>query len=143
MLTINIHLKTKMAVLMKTLSELCEKVQCKLVDSEPNLPYDQWDEWQLEANYSRVQLRYKGRQLTLDFWQSVGITNNPDSEGVLDCLLSDSSGVDENFEDWAANYGYDTDSRKAEKIYNLCKKQSKKTQQLLGNDFDMFLDSER
>ena len=45
----------------------------------------------------------------------------PDSVGVVWSLLNDARAIDYAcFEDWADDYGYDSDSRKAEKIYNDC-----------------------
>lgn len=41
-------------------------------------------------------------------------------EDVLNSLAMDSMGADESFSDWADNYGYDTDSIKAKKIYDSC-----------------------
>jgi len=37
------------------------------------------------------------------------------------------------FEQWADNYGYDTDSRKAEKTYRACKRQSERLKTFLGS----------
>jgi hypothetical protein len=40
---------------------------------------------------------------------------------VLACLASDASALDcASFEEWAADLGYDTDSRKAETVYRAC-----------------------
>lgn len=52
-------------------------------------------------------------------------TNNtairPDAANVLYSLVMDSSVLDAgSFEEWAGEYGYDTDSRKAESIYHAC-----------------------
>lgn len=45
----------------------------------------------------------------------------PEAASVLACLLLDSNVLDyATFEDWAAEYGYDTDSRKGESIYRAC-----------------------
>lgn len=45
----------------------------------------------------------------------------PDLCDVLASLSMDASAIDEGpFEDWASSLGYDTDSRKAEAIYNAC-----------------------
>lgn len=44
----------------------------------------------------------------------------PTAASVLYSLLQDASGADENFYDWCANYGYDTDSRKALATYEAC-----------------------
>lgn len=45
----------------------------------------------------------------------------PKTEDVVFCVVTDSNVLTfENFEDWATDYGFDTDSRKAERIYNEC-----------------------
>lgn len=45
----------------------------------------------------------------------------PDSADVLACLAMDCSALDfSGFEEWAADYGYDTDSRKAKALYRDC-----------------------
>jgi len=40
---------------------------------------------------------------------------------VVHCLLMDANGTDERFEDWAAELGFDPDSRKAERMYQACR----------------------
>lgn len=44
----------------------------------------------------------------------------PTAASVLYSLLLDASSADENFYDWCANCGYDTDSRKALSTYEAC-----------------------
>lgn len=58
----------------------------------------------------------------------------PDVATVLNCLASDSRGYDNarGFEDWANNYGYDTDSRRAEAAYRVTGEQSKRLRYFLG-----------
>jgi len=46
----------------------------------------------------------------------------PTAADVLYCLVLDAQASDELFETWADNFGYDQDSRKAEAIYNECRK---------------------
>jgi hypothetical protein len=60
----------------------------------------------------------------------------PTAADILDCLASDCSGIDNarGFEDWASDYGYDTDSRKALATYEQCVKQAAELQRLLGRD---------
>lgn len=55
-------------------------------------------------------------------------------DDVLDCLGSDSSGVlnARDFEDWASEYGYDTDSRRAERTYMAIRKQMLDLERLVG-----------
>jgi hypothetical protein len=63
------------------------------------------------------------------------IPTPPDAGTVLDCLAADAAGHDnaDSFEDWAAEYGYETDSRKAERTYNLTGTQAGKLRRFLGN----------
>lgn len=92
-------------------------------------------EWK-NANHYKVTLKYNVYQLTTYFSQGYGIDREPNAEDVLNCLASDSLGVDNarSFEEWAVEYGYDTDSRKAEKIYKTCEKQAKKLESFLGTE---------
>jgi hypothetical protein len=47
----------------------------------------------------------------------------PKLADVLSCLVTDADAINySSFEDWASSFGYDTDSRKAEKIYQECLK---------------------
>jgi hypothetical protein len=76
-------------------------------------------------------------QMTVTFSQGSAYGgSDPEIEGVLNCLASDSSSVDnsQGFEDWARDLGYDTDSRKAEKIFKACERQREKLIRFLGDD---------
>lgn len=107
------------------------------------LDWNKQDKWQQEANGWHCTLKYQGRRYSFDFWQGSAITGEPDVLGVLDCLLSDSGTADNAFEDWCAELGYDTDSRKAEATYRACQKVRENMQRLLGSDFEAFLYAER
>jgi hypothetical protein len=91
---------------------------------------DGWDHWSY-----RVRLRFEGRQLTSPWRQGTGITTDPTAEAVLESMLSDAAGYDNSrgFEDWAAEYGYDPDSRAAEAIYRAVERQTHKLAQFLGD----------
>lgn len=57
-------------------------------------------------------------------------------------LALDSQGLESSrgFEDWAAEYGFDTDSRKAEKLYKACLDVSEKLKRFLGDEqYDQLL----
>ena len=80
--------------------------------------------------------------LVVYFSQGGAHKKPPTLAEVLDCLASDASGVDnaQSFEAWASEYGYDTDSRKAEKTYNICRQQAQELKALLGKDaYDQLL----
>lgn len=46
----------------------------------------------------------------------------PSAADVLYSLVLDADATQYDFEEWASNFGYDTDSRKAEQLYNDCRK---------------------
>lgn len=60
----------------------------------------------------------------------------PGVASVLDCLASDAASYDNarNFEDWCAEFGMDTDSRKAERMYHIVGAQAKLLRHFLGNE---------
>jgi len=74
--------------------------------------------------------------MTVYFSQGSAHKKKPTLAEVLDCLASDASGIENarSFEDWANEYGYDTDSRKAEKTYRICQVQAEDLRNLLGRD---------
>ncbi len=65
----------------------------------------------------------------------------PTLENVLNCLALDTSALDEPFEDWAINFGYDTDSIKAKNIYDACIKNALDLRRA-GIDLDELRDCE-
>ncbi len=67
----------------------------------------------------------------------------PTMAEVLECMRMDSFIEDYGFEEWAENLGYDTDSRKAERIYNQCVKQDKEFKDFLGIElYNSFMEIE-
>ncbi len=61
-------------------------------------------------------------------------TEPPTAEDVLDCLASDAAGWENapNFDVWCGEYGYDTDSRRAEQTFNTVKKQKEELEKFLS-----------
>ncbi len=67
----------------------------------------------------------------------------PTVADVLSCLCSDARSADRvTFEDWCSDLGYDTDSRRAKKIYQTCVETNAKLHAFLGEDFDLFANAE-
>lgn len=91
-------------------------------------------EWQDRAFHYKVTLRRGRKKLTTYYSAGAGSPESPTVDEVLDILASDSSGADNarSFEDWASEYGYDTDSRKAERTFRAVQETSEKLKQLLG-----------
>jgi hypothetical protein len=55
----------------------------------------------------------------------------PQAADVLYSLLLDSSAASQSFESWASEFGYDTDSRKAEATYRACQQNADKLARVL------------
>jgi hypothetical protein len=86
-------------------------------------------------------------EMVVPFSQGPGLEKMPTLADVLDCLASDAAGFQNaaSFEDWASEYGYDTDSRKAEKIYKAVSQQSSDLELILGSGLyeELLFETER
>lgn len=83
-----------------------------------------------------VTLKAGRFSMRVPFSQGPAHTKEPSAADVLDCLAMDACGFENarSFDDWCAEYGYDTDSRKAERIYNIIARQAAKLRAMLGQD---------
>ena len=83
-----------------------------------------WDEYNDRHNKVTIKNLENGKWTSFDFWGSI---KNPRLESDYDllnafyCFVSDALSGLESFESFCGEFGYDIDSRKAEKIYKLCK----------------------
>lgn len=104
----------------------------------PDRP-DEMGDWK-GATHWVVTLSQTGRgnPRTFTTFYSMGSAHKgaPKIDSVLSSLMFDASGAENasSFEDWASEYGYDTDSRKAERMYNACREISAKLRVFLGRD---------
>ena len=99
-------------------------------------------------NRQKIRNRYgyiNSDQIDLLFWKNMGkeswlleycVIKNPEVEDVLNSLALDAGSYDNsrNFEDFCSDFGYDEDSRTAEKIYNACAEMSKSLKYFLGSE---------
>jgi len=97
-------------------------------ESNPKMPdSSSMDHW-------KCILRRPSHTMTVFF--SMGYGHNgkaPKVADVLDCLASDAASIDNTrgFEDWCADFGYDSDSRKAEKTFKACEHQASRLRNFL------------
>lgn len=93
------------------------------------------------AHNYRVTLRYQGRSMTVPFHTGEAWTREPNAGEVLKCLLSDASTVENvrSFEEWCEELGFDTDSRRAERVYRACIRQTDQLRHLLGDRYQEVL----
>lgn len=76
-------------------------------------------------------------KITFEFWASNArpkLNREYDILNAFYCFVSDAVGGSESFEYFCSEFGYDTDSRKAEKIYRKCKKQLEKLNKIYDGD---------
>lgn len=120
----------------ETMTAFCEREGIRIA-CEPAAP-PPGDDW-VGAFHWKVTLRRKGRKLTTEFHQGSAHTSEPTAADVLSCLVSDAVSVEQepDFEGWAESLGYDTDSRKAERIYEACQRIREQVQRLLP-DHDLY-----
>lgn len=100
-------------------------------DRNPNMDSEQrMDHW-------RVRMQRPGKRLSVYFSMGAGHNGKaPEVADVLDCMASDSAGIENarSFEEWAGEYGYDTDSRKAHRTFTVCERQARRLEKFLGTE---------
>lgn len=120
---------------------------CQRTDENPNFIDDKFQMYHWKCVIKRPMPDAKaGEQCVLRTIFSMGLGHKgkqPKLDEVLDCLANDADGVIASlepplswntFEDWCSEYGYDTDSRKAERTYKVCQKQAIELLAFLDND---------
>ena len=122
-----------------TLEDLAASVEIECT-RDVRKRWDRLDDWQRNANGYRVTLRFRGRRMSLDFWQGTGIKDEPTSRRVLECLLSDAQLGALNFEEFCSELGFDPDSRKALASWKECGRIDLRLRRLLGGSFDEFME---
>ena len=102
-------------------------------DRNPNMADE---EWARAAFHYKVKLRRAGKTMTTYFSMGPAIKEPPELDQVLDSLASDAAGLENSpeFEAWAQEYGYDTDSRKAEKDFHAVETSSERLKAFLGEE---------
>lgn len=125
---------------MSDLERLCETEHVKIEAQYGGVEIPEY--WKDQgAHPYRVTLRRKGRRLTVPFFMGSALTNEPSAADVLSCLCSDAN-APEDFEEFCSEYGYDQDSREAERLWKACLVCGKKVRQFLGDDFERFAQAE-
>lgn len=105
---------------MEEMTKGSQHLHCKFTFPR-NPPLNKEDE--LTTYYSRGP----GHQKANGCWLKV------EAHEVLTCLSFDASVLEtSSFEDWAGDFGYDLDSRKAHQTYTVCMAHAKKLREWLG-----------
>jgi hypothetical protein len=91
----------------------------------------------------RVTLKRDRRKMTFDYFTGMSL-GDPEISDVVGSIILDSSASNYSFEEWAEEYSYNPDSRKAKEIYNACNEQADKFSKLINDDeiFDLYMEAE-
>jgi hypothetical protein len=124
---------------MTTLKALCSRIRIESQYGGVEVP----DGFAPGTHPYRVTLTYRRHRLTVPFFMGPALCEEPTADGVLDCLLSDASAGEQTFEEFCSDFGYDSDSRKAEATYRACAAMAPRLRRFLGDDFEAFQRAER
>lgn len=88
-----------------------------------------------------VTLRLGDRSMIVPYSMGSAHSGEPEIADVLSCLTSDAGGIEGSysFSDWCGNYGYDDDSRTAERVYNASRTQTEDLKLLVGDAYHALL----
>lgn len=102
---------------------------CTPVNQNPNNK-----DW-TDANHWKCILSNGSEEMTTYFSMGLGLHGEPTTEDLINAIAMDSYHLDEAFEDWCGNYGYDPlEDEKAKGIYEACIKNAEALKNLIGED---------
>ena len=107
---------------MQTYQEFATKHKLELHFQERSSRPSDGTEWSKGSRHFLCEILHDGMMTGWEFWfsQGPGIKREPDIAHILHCLAMDAHSAGDSFEEWCANFGYDTDSRKAYRTYEAC-----------------------
>ena len=120
------------------------KLKLTVVHGDRLAPRDWMERWSSETNpYECALVRGEFRH-EFPFFTGAAWDRAPNAADILPCLMADAQGFEqaEGFEQWAAEYGYDPDSRKAFAIYEEVRESLPSLQDVLGDDWDELIEME-
>lgn len=77
---------------------------------------------------------------TINFYTGMGWTKDPTASDVIESVQLDCRSGELDFEEFCDEFGYDWDSRSAERIHRACVKQRKGIERVMGDAFDRFME---
>src|SRR5438045_6605799 len=125
--------KPKPESMQKVITDL--KITCRSVPG-PDRP-----DWP-DASHWTVTLTLESRKMTTQYSMGSSHMGKPACATVLGCVASDASNADQDFESWAEDLGYDSDSRKAEGVWRACQRTRAELIEWAGEHFDRIMSAE-
>lgn len=95
---------------------------------------ENWNHHRITVYSSRTNKR-----TGFDFWASImnpHVDSRADVLSAFECFVSDALAGRDSFEDFCAEFGYDTDSRRAERTWKACKRSWEKLIRVSGYDIN-------
>ena len=95
-----------------------------------------WEGTTQNWNNHRVTVTTDNGKCSFEFWASIAkpkIESESDLLGALSCFVSDAMSGKDSFEDFCSELGYDSDSRKAYKIFKACERSYVKFERIIGD----------
>lgn len=126
---INQTKETIMSELRENAKEICKKHGITMKVSSPKYGPVEWDK---DYDHYRfpVTLRKDGKSMRVLFTQSRAQGSTPPDEyDIITCITKSDPG---SFEDFCAEFGYDSDSRSAERIYKAVKREWENVLRVFG-----------
>ena len=128
--------------LSKFVAEQGIKLVCKRAENKQSD-----DKWMREASHYSCTLKRGKSRMTVPFSMGSGHSGKPpDAKTVLSALASDASSAGQDFEDWAGDYGYETNRhedpkafKQAQKTWKTVEKTSEKLKRFMGDDYEKLL----
>ncbi len=93
------------------------------------------DDWRKDADGWTCTITYQGRRMKTGYW--MGLAHNgaePELRGVLDSLFLDAESGARSFEGFGSEFGYDENSREAERTWKECQRSGAKFLRLFDLD---------
>lgn len=85
------------------------------------------------STHWQILLKRGGKEMTVYYSMGPAHTGTPNYIDVFNSLLTDTSNIEgADFEEWAENLGWDSDSRKAERAFKACQETLLNLRQLFG-----------
>lgn len=129
----------------ETIAEWIERTGATKTGTERREENPNRGDWPAGAYHWTITLRLGDRKMSVPFTKGPGLgPEPPEAAEVLACLAMDARSIEDanGFEDWAADFGYDSDSRRAEQIYTAAQRQTAELRAWAGPDYDSLLAAE-
>lgn len=133
---------------MSDLDVLCKELNIRIFCLPTHENPNSSDGWNTDEQHhwsvklERFSKDGKRKTLTTFFSQGSAHKSAPSSADVLSCLVNDATSGEMSFKDFCSEFGYDMDSRSAEKIWQGCAEMAPRVRDFLGEKFDAILECE-